>query len=307
MPRNFRFSLLHLTRIPIMKNPLLFAVFFAVGVVAPVQAQFTDTFSATVADRWGTPANTPLGPPDIGASSLSLLQDNGNSRVDWSATLGGASNSANRFLPLESHVGSFGTDWTVALDVVNTFSPASGQSTQIGLFAANTDGSSSSLTADYIKLVLVQANTGTPLAGSNVIHYGNHSNANSNPFDYSTNVGSVENLKLSYSAAGKTIAVYNGTDLIKTFGIDGVSGDTAYDWGMSSGSTFTVGIYAQSTTTASGTGFTIPAGVAYADTFTATGLTAIPEPGTYAALAGLAALGLAAWRRQRRGFGRPVA
>jgi len=140
-------------------------------------------------------------------------------------------------------------------------------------------------------------NTGNPYANGNVIHYGNHSNGSNDPFDYSTGVGSVENLKLSYNAAGNTIAVYNGTDLIRTFGIDGVSGDSALNWGMTGGDTFTFGIYAQSTTNGSASGFTLSPGVAYADAFTATGL--IPEPGTYAALAGLAALGLAAWRRRQ--------
>lgn len=286
--------------LPLMKKPLLFAALFAAGMVAPAQAQFTDNFSATVAGRWGTAVNTPVGPPDSGASSLSLLQDNGNGRVDWGATLGGASNMANRFLPLESHVGTFGADWTVALDVVNTFGPGSGQSTQIGLFAFKTDGMSSHATADYIKLTLVQSlNTGSPFANGNVIHYGNHSNTFSDPFDYSAGVASVENLKLSYNAAGNTIAVYNGTDLIRTFGIDGVSGDSALNWGMTGGDTFTFGIYAQSTTNGSAAGFALAAGDVYADAFTATGLNAIPEPGTYAALAGLAVLGFAAWRRRQ--------
>jgi hypothetical protein len=70
---------------------------------------------------------------------------------------------------------------------------------------------------------------------------------------------------------------------------------------MNSGDTFTLGLYAQSETSGSGAAFTLLPGTAYADTLTATGLAAVPEPGTYAVIFGFAALGFAAWRRRRSG------
>lgn len=41
-------------------------------------------------------------------------------------------------------------------------------------------------------------------------------------------------------------------------------------------------------------------GEATCDNLTGTGLTAVPEPSTYAAIAGAHALGLTAWRRRSR-------
>jgi len=49
-----------------------------------------------------------------------------------------------------------------------------------------------------------------------------------------------------------------------------------------------------------GFGPTISAGALTLDNFYGTGLTAVPEPSTYAAICGALALGLATWTRQRR-------
>lgn len=283
-----------------MKTKIALMGLFAAGLLLPTYGQVTDSFSVTTSN-WGTPVNA--GVPAVGSSGVSLIQDNGNGRVDWQVTLGGASNSDSLFMPLQTYGGSYDSDWSISFDVVNSFSAGTGQSAQIGLMAFNSAGYSSSATADYLKLVLVQAAAAYGgLAQGNVIHYGSHSNSTANdPYSTSTGIGTSATLKVNYTASTHTLAAYNGTTLLHTFGIAGTGGDTAQNWGMTSGSTFYVGLYAQASTNSSGAGFTLPAGVAYADSFTSTGLAAaVPEPSTYAILSGIMVLlGTIALRRRR--------
>jgi hypothetical protein len=96
---------------------------------------------------------------------------------------------------------------------------------------------------------------------------------------------------------------FDGTDKILEafYDADGVTGgytwisvgsidvDGAQNWGMDSGDTFSLGLVVFAA-------YQVTAGEAYFDNFSAT---AIPEPSTYAAFAGLLAIGLAAWQRRR--------
>lgn len=257
-----------------------------------VSAQFTDQFNATVAGRWSAPVSA-FGPTDANVSGVTFSQDNANSRIDWTLTLGGAGGAA-RMITLQSHTGTYDSDWSVELAVNNSFAAAMGQSTQIGVMLFNTAGMGSSLTADYVKLVLQQA----PVSGNgDSIHYGLHSNGNSNPSTNTAFNGTSSVLKLAYTASSHTIATYYDNNLLATYGIAGTGGDLAQNWGMSSGGSFTLGLYAQATS--AGTGFSLAAGAANADYLTVSGFgAAVPEPSTYAVWAGLLALGLAVWRRR---------
>jgi hypothetical protein len=75
----------------------------------------------------------------------------------------------------------------------------------------------------------------------------------------------------------------------------------ASGWGMNAASTFTIYLQGVSGNDAGGTvGVTIgTAGLATLDNLSGTGLTAIPEPSSYAAMAGVVALGLVVWRRRQ--------
>lgn len=271
---------------------LFLALLGACAAAAIGSAQFTDQFNTTVSGRWSAPVSA-FGPSDSNVSGLSFSQDNANSRIDWMLVLGGSGGAA-RMTYLQTHTGTYNADWTVELTVNNAFSAAVGQGTQIGLMLFNSEGKDDSLTADYVKLVLQQA----PSSGNgDSIHYGLHSNTNANPSTNTTFNGTSSVLKLVYTASSHTIATYYDNNLLATYGIAGTGGDVAQNWGMASGGTFTLGLFAQATS--STTGYTLSAGTVNIDALTITGFgTAVPEPSTYAALAGLLALGFVAWRRR---------
>ena len=77
--------------------------------------------------------------------------------------------------------------------------------------------------------------------------------------------------------------------------------NVACAWSMTSGGTFSIYLmggsgYDGATT---GLGPTVTAGEATLDNLYGSGLTAVPEPSTYAAIAGALALGAAVWRRRQ--------
>lgn len=107
------------------------------------------------------------------------------------------------------------------------------------------------------------------------------------------------------------ILSYNASTHILSAGFDGNTGngydnypmgtdtvDVVGDWGMTESDTFSLYLFGNSGWDEAGTEASpmIALGAATFDN-----LTAIPEPSTYAALAGALALGVAAWRRRQRG------
>jgi hypothetical protein len=286
---------------------LIAVVSILANFAVPAFGQFSDSFSssAVTSANWGTAVLTQVGPNMGTTTSVLFGQDDGNGRVDFSAIVNGNSGT-NRLMSLQSYVGSVSADWTVSVSVTNNFSTATaGQIAQVGLFVSNTDGLSwgGPPTHDYVKLVLSQNST----LGA-YIHGGLHLDGSPSPLDPPNNPKSVDIaptsglLQLSYLASTQVItASYNfgsGLTTFGTYGVAGSGGSTANTtWDTS---TFTVSLYGQAE--AGATGFTLATGTAFLDDFSSTGLTvaAVPEPATYAALAGLAALSLAFWHRRRR-------
>jgi hypothetical protein len=103
-------------------------------------------------------------------------------------------------------------------------------------------------------------------------------------------------LTASFDANGFSDSVYSFTS------IPTLTADTS-TWGMTASDTFTISLIGNSgfDNDAGGNfGPSIVLGQATLDNFSGTSLSAVPEPSTYAAMFGTAALGLAAWRRRSR-------
>lgn len=252
-----------------------------------------------------------------GTSTGSLAIDTvTNQRVDFTASLT-AQNPApivQAAKPLNFTAPS-NSDWSVSVNATNTFSAGSGQqSVQIGMFVSNTSGLdwapvAPPLTHDYVKLVLANNSGGPYIHGG--LHLDGTPSPNNPPINPKT-VGGISSttgsLVFSYVASTQVItAGYNFNGTLIQFGSYGVAGGTNgstanADWAMSGG-TFTISLFGQAST--SGSAYTLSSGTTYLDDFSTTdsvtSMTApVPEPSTYAALFGVAALGFAAWRRRRQ-------
>ncbi len=109
-------------------------------------------------------------------------------------------------------------------------------------------------------------------------------------------------LRITYNAAATTLtASFDGngaTDGYSFTDIHSVNLSTGVtDWNMLPSDYFTLRLQAWHSANASPT-TTLVEGVFTADNFLASATTPVPEPSTYALLAGLAALGLGVWRRR---------
>lgn len=101
---------------------------------------------------------------------------------------------------------------------------------------------------------------------------------------------------------GYTFAAMNTNFAVDTLDVDGTT-----NWLMTGSDTFSIYLFGNSLYdgAATGVGPTLGLGDVQLDTFSGSGagLTAVPEPSTYAAIAGALALGAAAWRRRQHNEG----
>ena len=272
----------------------------AAGLSVSALAQFTDNFStsAVTSANWGTPATTAVGPIVGSTSGITFGQNDTDGRYNWMATIDTNGSGTNRMASLKTYVGSYSSDWTVSIGATNTFAPATGQSVQVGLFISNTTGMAIGGTHDYLKLVANQAANqnihgglhvnGSPVLGVTVV-------SGSNPASPTTGLSSTTGtLQVSYLASTHVLTAaydFGSPQTFGTYGIAGSGGGTAdANWGMSGSDTFTNSLYGQAT---GGAGYTLGNSTASLDDFSSSGLVAVPEPSTYAALLGAGVLSLA--------------
>jgi hypothetical protein len=131
--------------------------------------------------------------------------------------------------------------------------------------------------------------------------------------EYTTERNNVANasLRLTYDAASKSLSAWydaNGAaDGVTWVNIGSLTinsltpnGTDLANWSMGTTDTFSFGLVGDAGISGLAEALSVGPGQAYFDHFTASGLTAVPEPSACTVLCGLLALGLVGWTRMRR-------
>lgn len=286
-----RFVVLILASLVLLSSPLAAQAFYG-------SDNFNDNTFAS--GRWGS-FNT--------ANAGLWTETNGRMEFTGDATSTSitTSNRVQQFRVWSNNTASssYTDSWTASASfTIDTAAVSSNGVVMMGLetFAATT-------TAGYYGVYLLSATSGSRIFAERGIW-------NGTGYTRAT-LGSTGDLNLSFDTTNVLLETrYNpSTNTLTTaFSFDG--GTTYYDFttgggtnAFGGGASFTVTNWAASATDGFGldiygalygngtqTGPTLTSGQAYMDNLS---VSAVPEPSTYAALAGLGALGLAIWRRRR--------
>lgn len=288
-----------------MKTRLLFLVAGAAFNALSSSAQSfygADDFNdnAFASGRWATGPGA-LSP---GAGTGSFTETNGRLELTTSiAATGNTNYSLYRYWSNDASANSSYTDsWlaTVHVTIDPAFLPASatpnsrGGSTRLGLEVAMA-GSDSGYLSIYLTTANLGYNIGTDSGIWNGVGYtGGSSSFSGGLGNYGPTTDVV--LQLAHDAGARTLTSSYSFDQGATF-FD-LRTVTTDDWLLDPATGFSLSLFTTNLRYGSPSpAYTVASGQAYLDNFS---VTAIPEPSTYAALAGLGAIGFAFWRRPRR-------
>jgi hypothetical protein len=241
----------------------------ATALVSASGQTITDDFSS--AAQWTSPVA-------FGFGNLTFT----NSRLEYSVTGGSTGNLS--YTTLATAVGSYTSNWTAQIDMhFVDFSTTDPTYADLALGAKKTGPALSPSAGGEI-------NRGSSLIGS--------WETNSSETQITSSLTDLT-MRLSFNSTTKVLTVdySTGGSFSTITSYDLHTGGT--DWGMTNSDTFTIFLKGNSgndLTTAFGPLISGPD--ATFDNFSSVGMTAVPEPSTYAILVGAVSLGFAAYRRR---------
>lgn len=270
------------------KIPLLLALAFAGLLVSPLRAQYlgSNDFSSSTGGggQYSLTAN---------AGTFTVEQD----RLEYSAGL----TASSRVLTMNSAANSAYTeDWTASLSLTNLAAPTSGFNLiSMQVFSANAE-------YGFFNIGLYRTASGT---SGVLFEKGNTTDGTVNTYTFTSYIAAESDfsdvlVRMSHNSTTKDITLGYSQDGGATY-LDTITfnpnltgaGVSAGNWFAAPTDGYSFRILGRNSVD------TIAGDLMYADDFSvaagATAMTAIPEPSTYAAFAGLGALGLAFWRRRR--------
>jgi hypothetical protein len=231
----------------------------------------------------------------ISTNAGSYAVDQG--RLEYSA----ASAASSRVLTLNGAANSgYTTDWTASLTLTNLAVPTAGFNLiSMQVFSANAD-------YGFFNIGLYRTSSGT---SGILLEKGRTSDGTSNTYAFTSGLFSNSGsdfsdvlVRVSHNSSTKDLTFAYSLDAGTTYQSTYVMNPTSAAFGGSWYAAPTDGYSFR--ILASNTVDTIPAATMYADNFSVTSgttaMAAVPEPSTYAACAGAAALGLAFWHRRRQ-------
>lgn len=264
-----------------MNTPVRWMMIAALsGCLSAVAQNFSggDNFSSVVGGHWS--ADTTAGGGAFTVSSGALNFSDGG--------LASFGDTSSAYRNWEFSAGSYVADWQVQVDfTLGLASQVASQTTGWTLFVAN----NADIT-DNARLTFQQSYMMSATRNATGSFYTN--DAASTSAQLGTAATTVT-MRASYLASTHQITLdFNGGSGFTTLTSAVIDG-AGLGWGMGASDTFGVRLQANNLTNAGAT-TAITSGM-YADNFSASGA-AVPEPSTYAVIAGLLALGAAGWRRR---------
>jgi len=274
-----------------MKPRVLSRLTAALIIALPAAAQNfsgSDDFSVT-SSNWTAIPGDAGGQMSVGTDTLNFK--------DSGLATGATSNAVYSWT---ANAGSYLADWQVQIDFTVNRTLLASETALWELIVTNSGDNTDYFVAAFQRTYMQQYTSQPPAVQSYL--YTDSLMASPGYVSQNSSDPTTASLRISFSAATTTLTAafdnngptsgYSFTDFNS---IDISTGATA--WGMMASDYFTLRLQAWHSANADATP-AIGDGVISADNFLASGGTPVPEPATYALLAGLVALGIVAWRRR---------